>query len=235
MSPQDRTWSLADFELGPAIAKGCTAVVYSARLRSKENLGQAVTFPLAIKMMFNYHAESNAFTILRAMHRETVPARSMTVPGEVGDLVQMLDTDKVQLKAHPNIVEMVAVFADQVPDLPGAEALYPTALPSRYCYQLAKWPGTRQYTPGTSTLQVPVTSTLQVSVTTKLYSAPRLHPSGLGRNMSLFLVMKSYSLSLADYLASYRESLSPRTSLVLLTQLLEGVAFLTSSGVAHRY
>ena len=26
-------------------------------------------FPLAIKMMFNYHAESNAFTILRAMHR----------------------------------------------------------------------------------------------------------------------------------------------------------------------
>ena len=47
--------------------------------------------------------------------------------------------------------------------------------------------------------------------------------------------MKSYSLSLADYLASYRESLSPRTSLVLLTQLLEGVAFLTSSGVAHRY
>ena len=139
MSPQDRTWSLADFELGPAIAKGCTAVVYSARLRSKENLGQAVTFPLAIKMMFNYHAESNAFTILRAMHRETVPARSMTVPGEVGDLVQMLDTDKVQLKAHPNIVEMVAVFADQVPDLPGAEALYPTALPSRYCYQLARY------------------------------------------------------------------------------------------------
>ena len=53
--------------------------------------------------------------------------------------------------------------------------------------------------------------------------------------MSLFLVMKSYSLSLADYLASYRESISPRTSLVLLTQLLEGVAFLTSSGVAHRY
>lgn len=33
------------------------------------------SFPLAIKMMFNYDAESNAMSILRAMSRETVPAR----------------------------------------------------------------------------------------------------------------------------------------------------------------
>jgi hypothetical protein len=31
-------------------------------------------FPLAVKMMFNYDAESNATSILRAMYRETVPA-----------------------------------------------------------------------------------------------------------------------------------------------------------------
>jgi hypothetical protein len=33
------------------------------------------SFPLAVKMMFNYDAESNATSILRAMYRETVPAQ----------------------------------------------------------------------------------------------------------------------------------------------------------------
>ena len=32
-------------------------------------------------MMFNYDAESNAATILRAMQRETVPARSVRLAG----------------------------------------------------------------------------------------------------------------------------------------------------------
>lgn len=32
-------------------------------------------FPLAVKMMFNYEAESNAPAILRAMCKEIVPAR----------------------------------------------------------------------------------------------------------------------------------------------------------------
>ena len=52
--------------------------------------------------------------------------------------------------------------------------------------------------------------------------------------MSLFLVMRRYDTSLAEYLVSHRDSLAPRTSLFLLTQLMEAVAFLTSQGVAHR-
>lgn len=32
-------------------------------------------YSLAVKMMFNYDAESNAMSILRAMSRETVPSR----------------------------------------------------------------------------------------------------------------------------------------------------------------
>ena len=141
--------------------------------------------------MFNYNAESNASTILRAMHRETVPARYLSLPTDEDDLSRMLEEDVVRLKAHPNIVEMVAVFCAPVPALEGAMALYGSALP------------------------------------------PRLNPQGLGRNMSLFLVMRSYDCSLADYLANHQPG--PRTSLVLFTQLLEGVAFLNSSGVAHRF
>ena len=57
-------WSLQDFQLGQPLAQGCSAVVISARTRNSE---EEDTFPLAIKMMFNYHAESNALTILRAM------------------------------------------------------------------------------------------------------------------------------------------------------------------------
>jgi len=185
---EEHKWRLEDFELGKPIAKGCAAVVYCARLRKE----RSPEFPFAIKMMFNYHAESNAFTILRAMHRETVPARSVHVPDEVDDLYTTLDNDQSKVSAHPNIVEMVTVFADQVPGLPGDIQLYGDALPSR------------------------------------------LNPRGFGRNMSLFMVMKKYDMSLADYLDTHKEQMSSRTSLILFTQLLEGISHLASCGVAHR-
>jgi len=214
----DHVMCLADFDLGRPIAKGCSAVVYSAKLASDDNVTKNVDgdvtknvddvivvpgpssdeassskqFPLAVKMMFNYDAESNAFSILRAMHRETVPARNIKVAADVDPLYKSLDINKVRVPPHPNIVDMVTVFTDQVPGLPGDLQLYGDALPAR------------------------------------------LNPSGCGRNMSLFLVMKRYDCSLKEYLEKYKNDISPRTSLILLTQLLEGVAFLSECGVAHR-
>ena len=53
--------------------------------------------------------------------------------------------------------------------------------------------------------------------------------------MSLFLVMKRYDTSLAEYLAENNEGrIGWRTSLMILTQLLEGVAHLVACGIAHR-
>lgn len=199
-------FSLQDFDLGKPLAKGCSAVVYAAKLRKaadetvrvdekrteQHNKREEEEFPFAIKMMFNYHAESNAFTILRAMQREIVPARSVSLPAELrGSLAGQLGEVR-HVPAHPNIVELATVFADQVPGLPGDRQLYGDALPAR------------------------------------------LNPGGYGRNMSLFLVMRRYDSSLRDYLDQYRDQLSARTSLILFTQLLEGVAFLGSVGVAHR-
>ena len=63
--------------------------------------------------------------------RETVPARSVHVPVEIDSLYSSLDCDQVKVGAHPNIVEMVTVFADQVPGLPGDIQLYGEALPAR--------------------------------------------------------------------------------------------------------
>ena len=54
---------------GTHLAKGCAVVVYSARLKREGAAAAHQDFPLAVKMMFNYHADSNAFTILIAMHR----------------------------------------------------------------------------------------------------------------------------------------------------------------------
>lgn len=187
-------WSIKDFNLGKPIAKGCNAVVYEARLVKDGREGAECEpnfHPFAIKMMFNYEAESNALSILRAMSLETLPARCLALPDEVRELHSSLGCTG-ELPPHPNIVEMLVVFADQVPQVQGDAQLYGSALPRR------------------------------------------LHPGGLGRNMSLFLVMRKYSMSLAQYLEQESASLTARVRLLLLTQLLEGVAHLAAHGVAHR-
>jgi PTEN induced putative kinase 1 len=84
-------------------------------------------FNLAVKVMFNYSAESNAYAIWRAMYKETLPTIADFSLGEMtGHKVR-----KKKLKPHPNIVEMYFAFADQLPLLPGAFTNYPQALPVR--------------------------------------------------------------------------------------------------------
>lgn len=60
----------------------------------------------------------------------------------------------------------------------------------------------------------------------------RLNPDGIGRNMTMFLVMKKYQYTLKEYLSIVH--LSFRERLLLLVQLFEGVAHLGRHGVAHR-
>ncbi|XP_034237683.1 serine/threonine-protein kinase PINK1, mitochondrial [Thrips palmi] len=134
----DEPFSLENFEFGKAIAKGCNGVVYTAKLKEEsssfEDLKQendTSNFPLAIKMMFNYDAESNSMSILRAMHRETVPAMTYSSKEEImsweGGLRQRCRT----LPPHPNIVRVYNAFTDSVQALPGSLSLYPDALPAR--------------------------------------------------------------------------------------------------------
>uniref|UniRef100_A0A182JNP6 non-specific serine/threonine protein kinase n=1 Tax=Anopheles christyi TaxID=43041 RepID=A0A182JNP6_9DIPT len=85
-------------------------------------------YPLALKMMFNYDIQSNAMAILKAMYRETVPAKRRTVESSWEKSIM----EKTNfLPPHPNIVEMYGVFCDQVPDLSMSSTLYPMALPQR--------------------------------------------------------------------------------------------------------
>ncbi|XP_012231362.1 serine/threonine-protein kinase Pink1, mitochondrial isoform X2 [Linepithema humile] len=202
ISIDDNAVTLRDFVIGPIIAKGCSAAVYAARFANttqNENNGQinidtktkdTNAFPLAIKMMFNYDAESNAAAILRAMYREIVPARKHYKNDELTTWEQKLMENKVKLPPHPNIVAMYYVFADRIPMLPNSWGMYPDALPVR------------------------------------------INPHGSGRNMSLFLVMKRYDVTLKQYVMN--RNIDMRVSILLFAQLLEAVAHMNGNGIAHR-
>ncbi|XP_077297289.1 PTEN-induced putative kinase 1 [Arctopsyche grandis] len=58
------------------------------------------------------------------------------------------------------------------------------------------------------------------------------NPEGLGRNMTLFLLMKKYKYSLIDYLK--KEQIEQYDSLSLFAQLLEAIAHINRHGIAHR-
>ncbi len=213
-SETSRITGLSDLEIGSVIAKGCNAVVFAARWAGRkirevsdgfEHIeGVAEDSPkrgskidnddIAVKMMFNYEAESNAFAILTAMHRETLPARELHLVDE--SILEWSDElasrSGRKIPAHANVVDMSVAFTDFVPDLKEAMAQFPDALPRR------------------------------------------LNPDGFGRNMSLFLVMKRYDCSLKEYLLRQRGDQAWRTSLLLLTQVLEGVTHLVYNQVAHR-
>ncbi|XP_014209707.1 serine/threonine-protein kinase PINK1, mitochondrial [Copidosoma floridanum] len=198
----DKKIALNNFVVGPLIAKGCSAVVYAARSKTSNEIinneeisidkqSDVTAFPLAIKMMFNYDAESNAIAILRAMFRETVPAWEHCRNDELSDWEQRMSDSKKALPPHPNIVAMYSVFADHVPFLPDSINMYPDALPAR------------------------------------------LNPEGSGRNMSLFLVMKRYDLTLKQYVTDHDIN-NVRTSILLFTQLLEAITHMNSHNIAHR-
>ncbi|XP_053988950.1 serine/threonine-protein kinase Pink1, mitochondrial [Hylaeus volcanicus] len=196
----EKSVSLADFVIGPAIAKGCSAVVYATKFKNPNADDPRITidkettdvtaFPLALKMMFNYDAESNALSILRAMHRETVPARKHINNEELSEWEAKMEEKKAKLPPHPNIVAIYYAFADQIPALPGSLRMYPDALPAR------------------------------------------INPQGSGRNMSLFLLMKRYDITLQQYLRDRNTNI--RESILLFAQLLEGVAHMNAHGIVHR-
>ncbi|KAB7495443.1 Serine/threonine-protein kinase PINK1, mitochondrial [Armadillidium nasatum] len=153
-------------------------------------LSSSDNYPLAMKMMFNYEAESNAPAILTAMYKEMIPSKSIELDDVSALWKDRLLNSTTTLPPHPNIVNMPCVFVDKIPLLSEGLKLYPDALPKR------------------------------------------INPSGYGRNMSLFCVMKRYDCTLTEYLHRHKPSI--RTSVFLLTQMFEAVRHINKYSVAHR-
>ena len=75
-----------------------------------------------MKMMFNFHAESNAQAILKSMQKETIVAQNV---------VDLPKSSDAKITPHPNIVKMYTAFSDYIPELSESMELYPHALPPR--------------------------------------------------------------------------------------------------------
>ncbi|XP_036339084.1 serine/threonine-protein kinase PINK1, mitochondrial [Rhagoletis pomonella] len=88
-------------------------------------------YPLALKMMFNYDIQSNALSILRAMYKETVPARARRMNDCAEEWERLLRNQTLTLPPHPNIVCMFGFFCDEVRNFPDGHLLYPIAQPQR--------------------------------------------------------------------------------------------------------
>lgn len=88
-------------------------------------------YPWALKMMFNYDIQSNAMSILRAMYKETIPARCRLNNENAENWEKVIMEQTVILPPHANIVQMPGFFCDQIPNLQNSLKLYPSALPAR--------------------------------------------------------------------------------------------------------
>ena len=113
--------SLKNIEFGQFIAKGCNAVVYSAQLKDGHNVPNK---SLAVKMLFNFEAESNVADVWKTLNKECVPFAGDFAP-------EGHPFKREKLDPHPNIVDILGVFVDRTPQLEGALNLYPDALPIR--------------------------------------------------------------------------------------------------------
>lgn len=83
-----------------------------------------------MKMRFNYDIQSNAMSIIRAMSKETIPARSRHIAGD-GQLIDLLRKEVLPLPSHPNIVCMFGFFCAPVGEFHDGALLYPSAQPPR--------------------------------------------------------------------------------------------------------
>lgn len=88
-------------------------------------------YPLALKMMFNYDIQSNAMSILRAMYKETVPARQRKMNASADEWERLLQHQTLALPPHPNVVCMFGFFCDEVRNFTDGHLLYPIAQPQR--------------------------------------------------------------------------------------------------------
>ncbi|XP_066255598.1 serine/threonine-protein kinase Pink1, mitochondrial [Euwallacea similis] len=121
------------FTFGKPIAKGSNAVVYSVALKEAKQLlwSHPDKYSLALKMMFNYDIQSNSMAILKAMYRETVPAPVYFNQHGIKDYEYEFLNMTRHLPPHPNIVKILSVFTDFVPELQQCREMYPAALPKR--------------------------------------------------------------------------------------------------------
>lgn len=92
---------------------------------------QKPQFDLAVKVIFNYDAESNFSAVMQSFEKEALPARMISEDVCFHSFGDGPHARFKSLPPHPNIVDMAGVFVDEMPELEDAMKEFPDALPER--------------------------------------------------------------------------------------------------------
>lgn len=286
---------LDDLDIGPPIAKGCSAVVYAATFKASSHNAESISsdtsdsnklsieksprdlvMPIESCKRFVHNIGSSlenshiltiesAININQSREEQRTQRRVRFAPktevnyawqsdqkaSSVGDSIENIPIDYVaeNIDRYPLALKMMFNYDIQSNAAAILRAMYKETIPAIHTYRNSEadhW----ELSVSDQTINLPPHPNIVMMVgvfcarvpnlvqSTSLYPMalpPRLNPSGYGRNMSLFLLMKRYSYSLCEYLEQIKPTDSTlRTRLLLFAQLLEGVAHLYRHGVAHR-
>ncbi|XP_019869047.1 serine/threonine-protein kinase Pink1, mitochondrial [Aethina tumida] len=224
---EDNPVTLNDLSFGKPIAKGSYGVVYAAKIDTQTSQN-----------------ESEPTQIDETIKDDEVQSQVTEVEKVVPKKIKVENEDDIT--KFPLALKMMFNYDVQSSAMAILRAMYAETVPARVYFNNL----------GTSDWELELTSRKRhlpphpnivaiFSVFTDLMPElencmelypdalpPRIYSGGSGRNMSLFLVMKRYHTNLQKYVQE--GNLSIRKSILLLTQLLEGVAHLTAHGIAHR-
>ena len=194
--------TLENLVIGPPLAKGCSAVVYATRFNDSPSSGGEGRITVDDET-----TDVTAFPLaLKMMFNYDTESNALSI---LRSMYRETVPARRHLK-HEELADWEVKMAERKAKLP----LHPNIVAVYYAFadRVPALPGSWKMYPDA----LPA----------------RINPHGSGRNMSLFLLMKRYDITLKQYLADRNPS--TRESILLLAQLLEGVAHMNAHGIAHR-
>lgn len=238
-----REITLDDLEIGASIGKGCSAVVYSAALKSE--YFKAEQMELEIE---NGDKVPSIHNIGRFIHSSGGSPSSFSLEiSQKSNKAKMEVAEKPEFdtKEYPLAVKMMFNYYIQSNAMSIIRAMSKETIPSRnrdiagdgqlidlLRKEVLPLPIHPNIVCMFGFFCAPVGDFDDGALLYPFAQPPRINPQGYGRNMSLYLVMKRYDTCLKELLKD--ESLSARNRMLLFTQLLEAIVHLNRYGIAHR-
>ena len=255
------SWSLKDFEFSSVIAKGCNAVVKAAKFKDTVLASFAGLAYNGIDDATEEDVKRETLVKQKVSQSTINTEESFVKPREelssVKNERQMMSSEKAiratKVDRYPLAIKQMFNYDIESNAQIIFRAMYREIVVARESSlpdEIAEWSRglhSRKKTlpPHPNIIEMPLAFTDYIpnsSEAMDLYPdalPQRLNPNGAGRNMSLFLVMKRYDCTLREFLESFKDSdgkltLSWKTSLILLTQLMEGITHMVNHEIAHR-
>lgn len=105
--------------------------LFNGQYINTDEVIKAHSYPLAVKMLFNFHGTSKASEIYQQMEAELVPLSAEGGSTGMGRWEKGHLAKKKRLPPHPNIIDIHDSFVGEMPLLPEGLLHYPMALPER--------------------------------------------------------------------------------------------------------